>query len=153
MFLGAKYILHSLLLWDYKHSQEVVVHSSVDINTMNMLASYLHILHFAHMDFRLCKQMLKVLLTALMQTCSPTHLSRDDTHLFLWSCFLKWRIKWFMKWSLFCKYLLKGKFILITERKSFQIQCDWIIRVHWDNWNFNFNNIMFTIVWTAHSPH
>lgn len=26
-----------LFLWDYKHSQEVVVLSSVDINTMNML--------------------------------------------------------------------------------------------------------------------
>lgn len=31
-----------LFHWDYKHSQELVVHSSVDIDTMNMLASYLH---------------------------------------------------------------------------------------------------------------
>lgn len=40
MFLGVKYILHR----DNKHSQEVVVLPSVDINTMNMRASYLHTL-------------------------------------------------------------------------------------------------------------
>lgn len=33
-----------LFLWDNKHSQEVVVLPSVDINTMNMRASYLHTL-------------------------------------------------------------------------------------------------------------
>ena len=54
-----------LFLWDYKHSQEVVVHSSVDINTMNMLASYLHIPQYAHMDLRLCKQTLELLVNVM----------------------------------------------------------------------------------------
>lgn len=48
------YEVHSsqtcLFLWDYKLSQEVV-HPSVDINTMNMLASYLHTLQVSHCNW------------------------------------------------------------------------------------------------------
>ncbi len=102
MFLGTRYSLCSLFLWDYKHSQEAAVHSSVDINTMNMLASYWHILRFAHMDLRLCKQMHKLVPTALMyfKTCSPTCLSRNDEAAF------NWQMKCNMKCNWFCNLLL-----------------------------------------------
>lgn len=68
MFLGAKYILHRPVFPSGITSipRKLLFILSVDINPMNMLASYLHILQFAHMNLRLCKQMLWLMFTALM---------------------------------------------------------------------------------------